>query len=224
MQRLSGRLWIALILPACVAYQWLVHAVIVDGHTMSLRVALALLPLAAFSYWVTRYARNKFLWMILVIAAGAAIFVVEQQDRFGLAAAYGIPHLAINLFLLWLFGRTLTSGQEPLITGFARRIHGTLPTHMELYTRRVTLAWCIFFSAQVVISVALLVMASLNTWSLFVNVLSLPLVALMFVAEYLYRVMRYRDYPHVSIWKGIQIFAENARISGMRGSARRTDA
>lgn len=223
MQRRSGWLWIALVLPACVAYQWLVHAVIVDGHTLSLRVALALVPLLAFSYWVARYARNKFLWMILVIAAGAAIFVVEQQDRFGLAAAYGIPHSAINLFLLWLFGRTLMGEREPLITGFARRIHGTLPMHMELYTRRVTLAWCIFFAAQVLISAALFMTASLNPWSLFVNVLSLPLVVLMFVAEYGYRRMRYRNYPHVSILKGIQIFAEDMRISGMPESARRSD-
>jgi uncharacterized membrane protein len=223
MPRRAGWLWIALILPGCVAYPWLVHAIIVDGHALSLRVALALLPLLAFSYWVARYARNKFLWTILVIAAGAAIFVVERQDRFGLPAAYGISHSAINLFLLWLFGRTLISGQEPLITGFARRIHGTLPTRMEGYTRRVTVAWCVFFAAQVLVSTALLITGSLSTWSLFVNVLSLPLVVLMFVAEYLYRVMRYRHYPHVPIWKGIQIFAEDTRLSGVPESARKTD-
>lgn len=223
MQRRSGWLWIALILPACVGYQWLVHTVIVDGHTLSLRVALAFLPLFAFLYWVARYARNKFLWTILVIAAGTVVFALEQQDRFGLAAAYGIPHSAINLFLLSFFGRTLMTGQEPLITGFARRIHGTLPTYMAAYTRGVTLGWCVFFAAQVVVSATLFMTASLDAWSLFVNVLSLPLVVLMFVAEYLYRVMRYRNYPHVSIWKGIQIFAEETRIAGTPESARGTD-
>lgn len=223
MQRRPGWLWIALLLPGCVAYQWLVHAVLVDGHILSLRVALALLPLLAVSYWVIRHGRKKLLWMILVIAAGAALFAVEQQERLGLAAAYGVPHAGVNLFLCWLFGRTLANGEEPLITGFARRVHGTLPPHMEIYTRRITLAWCIFFAAQVLISVALFMTASLDAWSLFVNVLSLPLIVSMFGVEYLYRVMRYRDWPHVSIWKGIQIFAEDARISGMPESARRAD-
>ena len=223
MQRRPGWLWIALVLPGCVAYQWLVHAVIVDGHSPWLRVALGLLPLLAFSYWVVRYARNKLFWMILAIAAGAALFLIEQQDRSGLAAAYGISHAAINLILLWFFARTLMHGREPLITVFARRVHGILPPRMEGYTRGVTLAWCVFFAAQVLISAVLFMTVSLDTWSLFVNVLSLPLIVLMFGAEYLYRVMRYRHYPHASIWKGIQAFSEDARISGVPESARRTD-
>jgi uncharacterized membrane protein len=116
-----------------------------------------------------------------------------------------------------VFGRTLIAAREPLITGFARRVHGSLPPEMETYTRHVTIAWCVFFIAQPAISAALLAWAPLDAWSFFVNVLNLPLLALMFAAEYLYRVTRYRHFPHASILKGVQMFTEHQSLSGGSG-------
>ncbi len=162
-----GWMWVAFVPAACIAYQWLIHALIVEASTSSVRVALSVLN--------------------------------------------AVPHAAINILLLGVFGRTLAGGREPLITGFARRVHGSLPRHIESYTRRVTVAWCVFFAAQVVVSAILFASASLDIWSLFVNVLSFPLIVLMFVAEYLYRIARFPDHPHVSIWKGVQMFADEGR-------------
>jgi uncharacterized membrane protein len=221
MTRRSGWLWLALLLPAYLAYQAFVHAVIVDRHTALISLALASLPLLALAYWAARYAHSKMLWAVLIVVAGALVVIAEQRDQLGLPLASGVTHAAMNLAMLWVFGRTLLRGREPLITGFARRIHGTLPPHMELYTRRVTIAWCVFFSAQVLLS-AVLFALSLNYWSLFVNVLSLPLVALMFVVEYAYRIIRYRDFPHASIWQGIQAFAQDMRLPAVPESVRRT--
>jgi uncharacterized membrane protein len=170
----AGWLWIALLPPACIAYQWLVHAAIVDAETTSTRAALA--------------------------------------------ALNGVPHAAINIFLAWVFGRTLVRGREALITGFARRVHGTIPAYIESYTHRVTGAWCVFFVAQVLVSAILLAVGSLASWSLFVNVLGAPLVVVMFGGEYLYRIARFPNYPHVPIWKGVQMFL------GHRRSARPTQA
>lgn len=167
MRGRAGWLWIALLPPACLAYQWLVHSAIVEAETTSARAALA--------------------------------------------ALNGVPHAAINLLLAWLFGRTLVRGREALITGFARRVHGAIPAYIESYTRRVTAAWCVFFAAQVLASAILLATRSLESWSLFVNVLGAPLVVLMFAAEYLYRIARFRNYPHVSIWKGVQMFVGHRR-------------
>ena len=169
----SGWLWIALIPAACIAYQWIVHALLLDAETISMRVALAVLN--------------------------------------------GIPHAAINALMLCLFGRTLRQGHEPLITRFARRVHRTLPPHIERYTRQVTVLWCVFFAAQLVVSALLLAVGSLDHWSLFVNVLSFPLIAALFIAEYLYRIARFRDFPHVSLWEGVQAFASHRR------SAHRTE-
>ena len=211
-------LWAALILPACVGYQWLVHSAVMGEQTDSVRLALTLLPLLALACWVMTRSRNKPLWFLLLLAAGAATFLLERQQRLGLAAAYGIPHAAIYLFLLWFFGHTLWRAKEPLVTRLARRVHGTLPPEMQAYTRCVTIAWCVFFAAQIVISALLFEFASLNAWSLFVSVLNFPLLVLMFVGEYAYRMTFHRNFPHASILEAIQSFSEDAaRSRGAKG-------
>ena len=213
MRRWTGLFWKALLVPACVGYQVLVHSAMMDGQPSYVRLALSLLPLLGLGVWIVRCAQHKVRWTLFLLAAAIAIYVIEHEARLGLAAAYGIPHTAIYLFLLWSFGHTLAQGREPLITGFARKIHGTLPPSMEAYTRRLTRAWCVFFAAQVAISVALFTLAPLDVWSLFVNVLNFPLLMLMFGVEYLYRITRHRNFPHASIMKGVQMFNEHTPLS-----------
>ena len=212
-----GWLWAALILAACVGYQWLVHSAVMGEQTDSIRLALTLLPLLALACWVMTRARNKPLWFFVLLAAGVATFLLEREQRLGLAAAYGIPHAAIYLFLLWFFGHTLWRGKEPLVTRLARRVHGTLTPEMEAYTRGVTIAWCVFFAAQILISALLFKFASLNAWSLFISVLNFPLLALMFGGEYAYRMAFHRNFPHASILDAIQSFSEDAARSKSAG-------
>jgi uncharacterized membrane protein len=135
---------------------------------------------------------------------------VEGPLRLALPA----PHAAINFFLLWLFGRTLLQGREPLITTVARRVHGVaaLEPRIEAYTRRVTLAWSCFFAAQILLSGLLFAFAPLEIWSLFANVLAFPLSVLMFAGEYCYRVVHYPDHPRASITGVVRAFAKGASV------------
>jgi len=167
-------------------------------------------------------SRRGWLWIVLVGAAcigyqwlihAVIVSAPPPSVRAGLSILNGVPHAAVNLFLLWLFGRTLIGDREALITGFARRAHGTLPGYIESYTRQVTAAWCVFFAAQVLVSAILFLAAPVDAWSLFVNVLSFPLIVLMFIGEYLFRIRRFPDYPHVSIWQGIQAFVGRAEVA-----------
>ena len=208
MRLWRGWWWHLLIVPACIGYQVIVHTALVDTYAGSIRLALACIPLALLAYWVVRYAHHKGRWALVLLGIAIALYLVEKKGDLALPAANALTHSFLNLFMLWLFGRTLLRGREPLVTGFARRFHGTIPPYIETYTRRVTIAWCVFFIAQVVVSASLWIFASLHAWSLFVNLLSLPLIVLMFVAEYAYRVMRFRSYPHASIVSGIQMFAD----------------
>lgn len=139
--------------------------------------------------------------------------MLELRASWGIAAAYGIPHAAIYLSLLWLFGHTLRQGQEPLVTRLARRVHGTLPPELAAYTRRVTWAWCVFFGAQIAVSALLFRFASLHAWSLFINAQNFPLVALMFIAEYGYRMICHRAFPHASLIDGIRAFSNDTAHS-----------
>lgn len=126
-----------------------------------------------------------------------------------LAASSGIAHAAIYLFLLWCFGRTLAPGREPIITRFARRVHGSLPPIMERFTRRLTIVWCAFFGAQLLVSALLYAFASLSAWSLFINLLNLPSLAVMFVGQLVYRRLRHPDWPRGSVWQAVEAFTKD---------------
>ena len=202
--------WIGkfLIVLACIGYPWLAHSAVMQPQTGPMRLVLALIPLLALAIWAVRRS-NKYSWLLAGLAIAIAIYVLQAPARLNVVAMYGIPHAAINLFLFWIFGRTLLRGKEALITRLARRVHGTLTPQLEIYTRQVTIAWCVFFAAQIIISILLFSFAPLATWSLYINFLDLPLVALMFVAEYAYRVTCYRSHPHTPIWKAVQAFTKD---------------
>lgn len=122
-----------------------------------------------------------------------------------------IPQLVIYLGLLWFFGRTLLRGREALITRFARHIHGSLSDEHAKYSRGVTWAWSIFFASMACVSLLLFVFAPLSAWSLFANVLNLPLVVAMFLGEYAFRILRYPDFSHASIRSMIMAFTTVSR-------------
>ena len=54
----------------------------------------------------------------------------------------------------------------------------------------------------------LLAFAPFEVWSMFVNLLNLPLLVLMFVGDYLYRAIRFPDHPRASIARVLRAFAE----------------
>jgi uncharacterized membrane protein len=69
----------------------------------------------------------------------------------------------------------------------ARLIHGELSATLARYTRRVTIAWALFFGLTTAASGALFAFAPLAAWSTFANLLTIPLVTLMFAGEYAVR-------------------------------------
>ncbi len=116
-----------------------------------------------------------------------------------LLAVAGLSHLALFGGLLVLFGATLLPGRTPLVTELAERLDPGFHPGMAGYTRAVTGAWCLFFAAQLLASLLLLLFAPTAAWSLFVNGLDVALVALMFGAEYGVRRLRFRGHEHVPL-------------------------
>ena len=146
---------------------------------------------------------------LLLLAAGAGLWLWTRPGN--TPGALLAMHVGVYLGLLWLFARTLRHGREPLVTGIARRVRGVLPPEVVGYTRRVTQAWCIFFACMAVASVVLFLFAPLPAWSLFANLLNLPLVAAMFVAEYLVRITRFRHLQHFPITAAARAFRAGGR-------------
>lgn len=104
------------------------------------------------------------------------------------ALLYYLEHLGVYVLLSVFFGRTLAGPEESLVTRMARSVHGgVLSPAQAAYTRRVTLAWCLFFAGMALVSTLLFLLAPTVVWSTFANLLGGPLIALMFVGEYLWR-------------------------------------
>jgi uncharacterized membrane protein len=128
--------------------------------------------------------------------------------KLGFVSVSAVTHWAIYSTLLLTFALTLRPGCDPLITAMARKLHGAIPRELEVYTRRVTVAWCCFFGAQLTTSIMLFLFAPLVVWSFFVNILDIPLVAAMFAAEYMVRIRCLRNPPRHSLEAIISMIAD----------------
>lgn len=125
---------------------------------------------------------------------------------------YLLQHVGANLGLALLFGFSLRSAKGSLVTRMARIAHGgELPPHVEHYSRQVTTAWTVFFVAISLVSIGLFAFGNPVWWSIFVNFLSFPLVILMFVLEYSFRLFHVRDFEHKSILEGIRSYSKMGR-------------
>jgi uncharacterized membrane protein len=66
-------------------------------------------------------------------------------------------------------------------------VHGELSDRKIRYTRGVTIAWTAFFVGVSLVSLTLFIFASAHVWSVFANLLSTPMLAAMFIGEYICR-------------------------------------
>jgi uncharacterized membrane protein len=124
--------------------------------------------------------------MLGVLALGLA-----RSPAFGLRLAAGTSHALLYGTLFVVFAATLLPGRTDVVTRVARRLNPRFHAGMQSYTRRVTMAWCGFFAGQIMVSALLLRFAPEQWWLLFINGLNVPLLLLMFVAEYAIRRRRF---------------------------------
>ena len=110
--------------------------------------------------------------------------------------------------LLVYFARSLAVGNTPVISRFAAIVRGPLPPDIAAYTRGATLAWCLFFAAQILLSTGLFLLAPRTSWLFFVSTATWPLVLVMFAAEFLYRRHRLRDHRRETWGDMARLFAD----------------
>jgi uncharacterized membrane protein len=123
-----------------------------------------------------------------VLALGALLAWLWPRLRHNVALLYYIQHLGIHIALGVLFGKSLLGPGDALITRMARRIFGDDLSERKLrYTRGATLAWTVFFFVNALISTGLFIWAPPAIWSIHANVLTGPLIGLMFLGEHLVR-------------------------------------
>jgi len=171
-----------------VAWALLAHLGSAGDANPDFSAALATAPIVAIVVILLWRVGNP-LW---IAVGGLAVLVLLALSwptlRQNVALLYYVQHLGTNLALGILFGRSLLGPGEALVTQFARTAHyGAISGAKARYTRQVTIAWTIFFAANVLVSSALFWLAPPAAWSVFANLLSVPLIGLMFAIEHLCR-------------------------------------
>jgi uncharacterized membrane protein len=169
------------------AYAVLAHLTNATPGHEALGAVLALAPIALAALAFAWRSRHRALALAgCGLLAGIAIIRFDDlKSHF--AWLYLIQQAGAYVLLAIGFGRTLGQGRVPLCSRFAAMVHGVLPPDVERYTRRVTVAWTVFFIAIAVLLVILYAAAPLPVWSAFANFGCIVLIALMFAVEYLIR-------------------------------------
>lgn len=124
---------------------------------------------------------------------------------------FWLQDVGLMTALLFTFGHTLQKGHKPLCVHFAEIINnGALPPEHVRYAHRVTVAWVVFFAMIIITSSLLFFLAPLATWSFFVNFLTLPLVVLMFIVEFLIRHRVLTDLPTGGILDAVRAYKNHS--------------
>jgi uncharacterized membrane protein len=189
-----------------VLYALLVHHVNATGQISSLGAALALFPifLMLLAYASKSHSLKGLILILASIAAAWALWPFIMRNT---SYIFWLLDVGLMTVLLITFARTLKPGRKPLCVSFAEIINqGPLPPAHEIYARRVTIAWVLFFAMIIVVSTGLFFFAPLATWSIFVNFVTLPLVGLMFVAEYLVRRQVLTNLPEGTVLDAVRTY------------------
>jgi uncharacterized membrane protein/3-hydroxymyristoyl/3-hydroxydecanoyl-(acyl carrier protein) dehydratase len=208
-----------------VAYPLLAHAASIY-HSRPLTIASVVVLGAAVLYRPLVDARR---WAFLALPVVAvAIAGLARLDA--VALVLFAPPVLLNVYLAWLFGHTLAYGNMPLIERLVRLLQPpNLPFEPGVirYARKLTRLWTAFFILLGATNLALAalaspeglfdvagiripVMVSVETWSLFANVLNYLLVAAVFLVEFTYRRRRFPGRPYRNL---LDFFRRSASVA-----------
>lgn len=178
-------------------YSLLDHAALMSRTPLAAGLAFVQLSFVGAMVLVSIPYRYK--WPVGGILCLMIAVLCWRAVQPSLVVATAIPHTVAYAGLLLVFGSSLLPGRDALITALARHLHAPISDEMAAYTCKLTWLWSGFFAGQLVTSLSLFLLAPLSAWSFFVNVLNLPLLALMVVGEYVLRGFFLRDPPRIGL-------------------------
>jgi len=184
------------------AYPLLVHIALVFAvpHLLSIAPMLFLAGVC----WQGLANRNKMAWLVFSLLCSAILLL----EYLGLTLyLLFLPPVVIPLLLLFIFGRTLHSGREPLITAIGEAARGPLSQAMRSYTRRLTQLWCLVFVVMIGWSAILPWLKQPELWSWFTNIINYGVVGVLFVGEFMLRKKLFPSHNHPGFFEYLRIIA-----------------
>lgn len=181
------RLQLAAVVVAIIAYSGLSHYSNSHAPARDLATGLALAPMLALGAVLAWRSLGAVLAVMSAILTAFLLFEFWPALTRNFSVLYFVQQFGFYVLMALSFGTTLIAPRVPMCTMMADKIHGPLTPQELRYTRQVTVAWTIFFVLNMLATWLLFQFAPLKVWSIFVNFASLPLLALMFLGEYLVR-------------------------------------
>ena len=203
--RLIG--FLALIL----GYSLLANYILQSKNYAGIGALVALVPVFVACFLLALRSKRRFLMLGLLILSSPLFWFAWQYFKLHYDWVYWLMHESVQLLLFATFARTLMPGQQPLCTQFAKIVHGTLSHEHIIYSRKVTVAWALFFVLIILISNGLFFFYPIKIWSIFVNFTYLPLVAIMFIAEYTIRLKVLPKDDKTNIMEAVHAFMNRPR-------------
>jgi uncharacterized membrane protein len=209
--RRPRRLQVAAVILFVVAYAAFSHYANTVAKTHDLGVGLALGPVltvALLLIW-----RWTHLWVALLTAAAAALLLRHYWPVFekNFPVVYLLQEGGFYGLLAASFGRSLFGDRVALCTQIADKVHGPLTEQELIYTRRVTAGWALFFVAITAATLGLFMFAPLRIWSAFANFCVMPLIGLMFLAEYMVRRLVLPQAPRRGVLAAVRVYFASSR-------------
>lgn len=202
----------ALALALCAGYAVLAHVAASAPVPALFDAAVALAPGVILTLLFAWRSPSRRLLLPLWLAGCAALWAGSgwfvRHDPW----IFLLQDLSVQVLLGLAFGRSLRPGRTPLVSQFAALLRGPLSLAVARYTRRATWAWTLFFAAMAITSLVLFALAPVADWSVFANLLGLPLVGLMFGAEYAVRRCVLPRTERAGLWESVAAWRRSGAV------------
>ena len=154
------------------------------GHDL---VLLALTPLAGLIVLILQpRIRPRTTLAVIILLATIMLGIAGPLSRH-IGLYYLSQHVAIHLALATFFLGSLRRGRQPICTHLAAQVHDHMSAALLRYTRQITWTWGLFFVINAAVSIGIMAAFGPALWSAYAVYATFPLVAAMFVLEYLVR-------------------------------------
>ncbi len=193
---------------AAVAYVLVSHWLMTAAPASPWNAVIVVGPMLGAAAWLAWQRRQRLLATIAALATAALCIQAWRGGGLPADALYVAQHVAIHVLLAFAFGLTLQGGREPLVTALARRVHGSLTPAMAAYSRKVTLAWTVYFVAMATLSLVLYALAPFDVWATFANLVTPVAILLMFVGEYLLRYRLHPEFERATLAQAVRAYAD----------------
>ncbi len=162
-------------------YPAIVYFGLQSGHWGARQMGLLLLLMAAVRLLLRGRKGPTDGWLIVIPLLVALPALLLNQPIWVLLYPALVSALFLSVFLLSLY-------RPPTVVETIARLRTPVLSPVAIaYTRKVTLAWCVFFALNGLVAVLTALFASHAVWALYNGAISYALIGLMFSGEWLIR-------------------------------------